>query len=54
MKTQQDIDAALGRIDENAASAYPGMTYEQGVTEALRWVLEEIADIEFEYANDEL
>jgi hypothetical protein len=41
VRRQEEIDEVLHRcIDQHAAggSAYPGMTYEEGVDAALRWV----------------
>mgnify|MGYP001237715635 CR=1 FL=1 len=46
MKTQEQIEEKMAELDDQG-TRYPGMTYEQGVDEALRWVLEEIADEEF-------
>ena len=40
-RTAKQIDEVLAKIDETEASAYPGMSYEQGISEALRWVLGE-------------
>ena len=47
MKTFDEIDERLFKINENTPSEYPGMSYEQGVTEALAWVLGELTDDEF-------
>ena len=46
MKTKQEIEQALYNFDEQK-SKYPGMTYEQGIAEALQWVIEENSDEEF-------
>lgn len=54
MKTSDEIDAVRNRVDEHAPSAYSGMTYEQGVAEALDWVQGYISDEEFEYAMEAL
>ena len=51
MKTEREISDAISNVDDIGSSQYPGMTYEQGVTEALRWVLGEVPDEEFEYAK---
>jgi len=53
MKTQAQIEAALERIPQEG-TAYPAMTYEQGVEEALLWVLEEIPNDEFEFADGDV
>ena len=39
--TAKEIDDYLRTVDDVATSKYPGMTYEQGIVEALRWVLGE-------------
>lgn len=49
MKTKQEIEKVIIALD-TFGSKYPGMTYEQGVDEALRWVIEEITDEDFEFA----
>lgn len=54
MKTPKEIKDVLDRVDDGAASKYPGMTYEQGIAEALQWCLGNLADEEFEYAMDEI
>lgn len=41
VRTAKEIDDVLGKVEDGEASAYPGMTYEQGIAEALRWVLGE-------------
>jgi len=46
MKTEKDINDILLNL-ETEESKYPSMTYEQGVQEALMWVLDEISDDEF-------
>lgn len=53
-KSRAEIDAVLNRVDDDEPSKYPGMTYEQGISEALLWVLGDLPDEEFEYAMDEL
>jgi hypothetical protein len=50
MKTKDEIEKILMNIPTGDTN-YPGMTYENGVEEALRWVLEEIEDEEFEYCK---
>lgn len=49
MKDEQQIEEVLRKVDSTGGTKYPGMTYEEGVEEALRWVLGEIPDDEFEY-----
>ncbi len=41
-RTQKEIDDLEGRCAEAEAegSAYPGMTYEQGILAALRWLVD--------------
>lgn len=39
MKKEREIEELLNRADEFAPSKFPGMTYEQGVSAALGWVL---------------
>ena len=52
MKTRREIESALKNVDvENPQ--FHNMTYEQGVEEALMWVLTEIDDDEFEYSKDD-
>jgi len=53
MKTEDQIERVLKNlpIDTNRTK-YPAMTYEAGIEEALMWVLEEIKNEEFEYANN--
>lgn len=52
VKSEKEIDEALGRVD-TAKNNYPGMTYENGVEEALQWALGEISDEEFEFGKKE-
>ncbi len=53
MKTQDQIEDILFSINENIPSKYPGMTYEQGITEALAWVLGETDDNLFDEYKEE-
>ena len=46
MKTKQEIERSLANIEE-LTSSYTGMTYKDGLEEALLWVLGEISDEEF-------
>jgi hypothetical protein len=50
MKSKQEIENARANVNDSEASEYPGMTYEQGVAEALGWVLGDVPDDEFGYA----
>jgi hypothetical protein len=47
MKTKEEIEAVAFNISNVHDTKYPAMTYEQGVDEALGWVLGEIPDEEF-------
>lgn len=47
MKTEEQINRILDKIDTSKPSKYFGMTYEQGIEESLLWVIEQIADDEF-------
>ena len=41
-KEEQEIDDVLNKCDEQedlGSSKWPGMTYEQGVAQGIRWVL---------------
>ena len=40
MRTEQEIEDELDEVPPDGPSEWPGMTYEQGVERALRWVLE--------------
>jgi hypothetical protein len=46
MKTKEEIREVTDKFDDYA-NDFPGMTYEQGVKEALEWVLGDIEDSEF-------
>lgn len=50
MKSRQEIEEVLSQLPDS--TKFPAMTYEQGIDEALCWVLEEISDEEFEYGKD--
>jgi len=50
MKTKEEINKVLYRINSDR-SKYPGMNYEQGIEEALMWVLEDISDEDFAYSS---
>ena len=47
MKTEQEIQEAADKVD-TSKNPYPGMTYSQGVRDALDWVLGDLEDDEFE------
>ncbi len=49
MKTKLEIEKILENLPADGISKFFGMTYEQGIEETLRWVLEEMPDDEFEY-----
>lgn len=46
MKTEKQVNDILINFD-SSKSKYRSMTYEQGIEEALQWVLGEIDDDEF-------
>jgi hypothetical protein len=50
-KAKDEIERALNNVDTSCQTKYPGMTYEQGVEEALTWCLGELEDGEFEYSS---
>ena len=50
MKNRTEIEEALERV-ANSEFQHSGMTYEAGIEEALSWVLGEMPDEEFEYAE---
>ena len=52
MKTKQEIDNAIRNVDTMGTN-YFGQRYEDGIREALQWVLGEISDEDFEYAQGE-
>ena len=47
MKSKKEIEQVLKNLPPEG-SRYYSMTYEQGIDEALRWVLEELEDVDFE------
>lgn len=49
MKSRYEIEKAIQRVDIEGTK-FPAMTYEQGIEEALMWVLEEVSDEEFDYS----
>jgi hypothetical protein len=46
MKTEVEIQGVLDDLDTEKTK-YAAMTYEQGIEEALMWVLEQLSDEEF-------
>lgn len=38
MRSQGEIDNAIADAEHGGVSKWPGMTYEEGVSAALRWV----------------
>lgn len=48
MKTDKQIEDALERL-EACPNTYHNMTYKDGISEALNWILENISDEEFEF-----
>jgi hypothetical protein len=53
LKKEERIRAALDKVDTHK-SKFHGMTYEQGVEEALMWVLGDLSDEEFTYATNQV
>ena len=52
MKCETEITKVLTSLEPTGeGTKYHGMTYEQGIEEALLWVLEQIPDEEFEFAQ---
>lgn len=43
-RSVEEIETVLNNVDEHSASKWPGMTYEQGVTNALRFALGDADD----------
>lgn len=52
-KAQYTVECALNEAEDGAdgPTKYPGMTYEQGASKALMWILGEISDEEFEFSG---
>lgn len=50
MRSEEEIQSAADRVKNphGGTTAYHGQTYEQGVRDALDWVLEDLSDIEQE------
>ena len=51
MKTENEIDEVFRNLPNSNETEYPGMTYEQGIEEALSWVIGDLSDEEFEYVK---
>lgn len=47
MKTPEEVEEKIRKVNAEGNQLFLGMTYQEGVDEALRWVLEEIKDEEF-------
>jgi hypothetical protein len=50
MKTKEEIEKVLSKMPSTGTTKFSGMTYEQGIEEALLWALGEMSNDEFEYA----
>ena len=44
MKSKTEIEALICELSTTEVTRFPGMTYEQGIDIALRWVLDEEED----------
>jgi len=56
MKTQNEMYEVIGRLLtqlEEGQTKYPGMSYEEGVDEALRWVMGNMDDGGWPFTEDE-
>lgn len=49
MKTTEQIETVLNRLPGDGKTRFSGMTYEQGIEEALRWVLGELEEEDADY-----
>ena len=49
MRSKKEIEKAMDILLSERKTPLSGMTYEQGVDDALSWVLEELSDEEFYY-----
>ena len=47
MKTDDEIYDIIDLVNAIESNRYPGMTYEQGVDDALHWILGDTEDEEF-------
>jgi hypothetical protein len=41
MRTREEIEDQISAACHSGSSKWPGMTYEEGVDQALRWALED-------------
>jgi hypothetical protein len=51
-KSRDEIERVLMSLPGGGDTKYPGMNYEQGIEEALMWVLGDIGGDEFSYAPE--
>lgn len=51
MKGRKEIISVLDKVKERG-NKYFGMTYEEGICNALEWILGDISDEDFGYNND--
>jgi len=49
-KARDQMEKVLDNLPPSGETKFRGMTYEQGIEEALLWALGETDDDEFEYA----
>lgn len=57
MKSREKIEDVLARVSkqlESGSSRYGGMSYEDGVDEALRWVIDENDSDEWPFVDDDV
>lgn len=47
IKTEDEINEAIGRVDIYAPTKCPGSTYEAGIRDAFDWVLGDLSDEDF-------
>lgn len=52
VKTEQEITNARGNVYENEDSTYHGMSYEQGIADALDWAVGNLDEEDFGYSTD--
>jgi len=51
-KTAEEIDQAICEVLDPDRRKYSGMTYEDGIRDALEWVLGNMSDEDFEYTTN--
>ncbi len=49
---EKKIRTILDKLPAVGETKYPGMTYEQGIEEALMYLLGELDDADFDYADN--